>query len=697
MLPPAPKHTYVDVYLEEVGASKDCFTAEKRRQADYEAEVKVYRALEKLEESVVVLHGLKYTHQQFVEFNEGHDRRNCVDCRKAKFNIDGECDFVVIGEGYFVILEVKNIPLTENIASEFGGSLEKSQKQAKEMKKYIDNITKKVSDGKCKCFPILLFSAFPTTKREQVHQYLLEDDTRAVLFADDIEELNSWWGVNVKNDIKSPKKEKGEASLDVTEQDKVKEILLAIWCTDKEQCDLSKCSLGRCIADTDQALRQGKITFLSKNRLPNPNIIPVENIELASIDDMNIFKDILEVENLTVEQHEAFCKDENLLIINGPAGSGKTILLLAKIIQLVKSNENRSVVLFTFTSKQSYKRCQKILEKAKITNTALDQLGFYDKEKRPMLESIAESRKENQVVIVNITKPLSQLSQETVSFGAVLVRLIRSNTNIFVDDVQGQLYHFLTSANYLFKRFWELSTTNSVWIACDLTQISVANQNKDLFSSRPFTLEVPPTNIKTLKLNLRNTCDLAGILSKMREQLVECIPETNADQINTVFPLQQPGHFIHGPRTVMHIIEKGVAKENFELIDEIATRELEKLTGDTGSDSFIIGVVSQIKEDDLESTLPCLLDQVKKAELKERVEFCQSFYCYSVEYPAVIVIKDHGPDKGDKAPLHLLMSRARVYCSVVLFTTVRERLLDHQLLCDLLEKLKGDVKMIRYD
>ena len=46
MLPRATDQTYVDVYPEEdqPGCS---FEDERRRQADYEAEVKVYRALEK--------------------------------------------------------------------------------------------------------------------------------------------------------------------------------------------------------------------------------------------------------------------------------------------------------------------------------------------------------------------------------------------------------------------------------------------------------------------------------------------------------------------------------------------------------------------------------------------------------------------------------------------------------------------------
>ena len=47
MLPPAPNQKYIDDYREEEEGSI-CRVGEKRRQANYEAEVKVYRSLERL-------------------------------------------------------------------------------------------------------------------------------------------------------------------------------------------------------------------------------------------------------------------------------------------------------------------------------------------------------------------------------------------------------------------------------------------------------------------------------------------------------------------------------------------------------------------------------------------------------------------------------------------------------------------------
>ena len=60
MLPRAPQQTYIDVYPNEdqPGCS---FKDDRQRQLDYEAEVKVYRALEKLVEHLIVLHGFEYT------------------------------------------------------------------------------------------------------------------------------------------------------------------------------------------------------------------------------------------------------------------------------------------------------------------------------------------------------------------------------------------------------------------------------------------------------------------------------------------------------------------------------------------------------------------------------------------------------------------------------------------------------------
>ena len=64
MLPRAPQHTYIDLYPEEdqPGCS---FTNDRNQQLNYEAEVKVYRALEKLQENLIVLHSFEYTHFQY--------------------------------------------------------------------------------------------------------------------------------------------------------------------------------------------------------------------------------------------------------------------------------------------------------------------------------------------------------------------------------------------------------------------------------------------------------------------------------------------------------------------------------------------------------------------------------------------------------------------------------------------------------
>ena len=68
-------------------------------------------------------------------------------------------------------------------------------------------------------------------------------------------------------------------------------------------------------------------------------MVKITDTEAANISNgTNIFnfKDVLEIEYLTVEQRDAFLNDQKFAFINGPAGAGKTGIMLAKIIQLVK-------------------------------------------------------------------------------------------------------------------------------------------------------------------------------------------------------------------------------------------------------------------------------------------------------------------------------------------------------------------------
>ena len=65
MLPRAPEQTYIDRYPDE-NQPGSSLTDEKRRQADYETEVKMYRASELgLDGNFIVLHSFMYTHDQY--------------------------------------------------------------------------------------------------------------------------------------------------------------------------------------------------------------------------------------------------------------------------------------------------------------------------------------------------------------------------------------------------------------------------------------------------------------------------------------------------------------------------------------------------------------------------------------------------------------------------------------------------------
>ena len=265
----------------------------------------MYRALERLDEEIVVLHGLEYTHHQYRICDTNHVRKNCIKCKNPS-NVEGESDFVVIGKNYFVVIEVKNIPhgkdehITESKVRECSAALKKAQKQAEKVKSLITNITKGMG---LKEFPIFTFSAFPNTNRillqninNKTHEFSVD---KQLLCLYDHPDLRSWWKNNVTDIVNN--------EADSLKQEQINDVLLAIWCTDKNQCDETRCCLSKSIQDIDEELRKGTITFITKNRLPNPNVIKVTDIESAMINsETNIFRDFIGVDYLTMEQYDAF-------------------------------------------------------------------------------------------------------------------------------------------------------------------------------------------------------------------------------------------------------------------------------------------------------------------------------------------------------------------------------------------------------
>ena len=653
----------------------------------------MYRALERLQEEILVLHGFKYTHHQYRLCDQNRKKKSCGICKNAA-NRDGECDFLIIGKNYFVIIEVKNIPhdkdedITQTKRREVHGALKKSRKQSDKIKSLIESLSRAV--GAEYRSTILHFSAFPSSHRI-LFKGMDEIDKTRIICKEDILDFSGWWLTNVKGQITG-----SSSDASVTNHREVKEILVAIFCTDKNRCDELKCSLVKSMKDIDLELNKGRIMFRSKNRLPNPNVIRAADIETAIIDgDTNIFRDIIGIENLTAEQLDAFNRNHSLLIINGPAGTGKTIILLAKIIQLIRYHEENRVVLLIFRKRYFYDNnphntsYQDILQKADISRSVMER--DLKESGDETVEKILASLKENRVVIVGMGLGKSNSLED------VLSEQLAGSAHIFIDDCQAELYKRDTNTQLLLNRLKELSLTNWAWIACDLNQISYTSRRElgeeTVWAYTPEN-DMPPENIATLSLNLRNSSDIAVILSAIRGRLVEEILEGRAENIDALLPELQPGHLIHGPRTVVHFIDQKLDKNDTELIDTILKKELDKLCDPEVSGGLKIGII----RDSYRIIVDKTIHRAIKSRSNMTIESCHVDNCYSSEYPAVIVVNEVRTRGASISSLFLEISRARVYCAVILYSTSSsyDTLSEYQPLINLLDTLEDSVRVIRY-
>ena len=81
----------------------------------------------------------------------------------------------------------------------------------------------------------------------------------------------------------------------------------------------------------------------------------------------------------------------------------------------------------------------------------------------------------------------------------------------------------------------------------------------------------------------------------------------------------------------------------------------------------------------------------------DKIAVCNSLYSYSAEWPAVVVLhRLWGYSDHNLPQLYLAIARARVNCSVVLYSEEGETLDDYADVIDLLEKLRDHVHIIRH-
>ena len=767
MLPIAPDQTYIDKYPESSPAFRD----ERKCQSDYEAEVVVYRAVEKLDEKrVIVLHNFEYTHHQYRLCDKDHVRKGCPECKNPANRV-GECDFLVICPDRFIIIEVKNTTNilacepdfhlctigedwenpecmtmkrhSEVLNKTFKISLQQRQKilnliecidievekiknfereflacdpdfhlctidedwenaECMTMKKHSEVLNKTFQKSlqqrhkivnliECldKDIPILQFTACPNLSAKYREEFADQPDKNSMLrvqkhyknsiiFKEDLDNFSAWWLDNVINNplILDP-------GVNLPNNcENVRNTLLALWCTEKDKCDQSRCSLGQSILDISKRLKEGKFTFLLKqgknraqNRAQNPGVIKAPDVIRTNV----------KVENLTVEQDNAFKSKEPFLWINGPAGAGKTVILCGKILQLINSDSDNKVVVLKFAGKgNNSQHYQNALDNASIK---YELISTSKRKHTPRQLAKLITKSMYNVVIVEITDiPDTTKLTDRLS--------VLSGYNLFVDDIQTVIKYDTTAVMWrvLISKLLELSANKTVWIACDLVQIWYIDDTQTIVNVANSIIDLlTPNQRATLTMNLRNTFDLSNILSEIRDQFVKsCSLKSNI--LDLVLPAQSAGHFIHGPLPVIHVFND----RNVNSIGSVFNTELDRLCA-TLNYSDIGIIYTDYSSDDVLSLVRNSVD-MRCVNTDSKIAVCYSKDCASSEWPAVIVVHEvwRSSVENDLTELYLTLSRARVYCSVVIYPEKGRTLDSYPYMLTLLDKLSNYARIIRH-
>ena len=476
-----------------------------------------------------------------------------------------------------------------------------------------------------------------------------------------------------------------------TSLENVRDMLLAIWATEKNNCDQSRCSLGRCVIDIDKSLREGQFTFepkKGKKRYQNPGVIKAPSV----------IKEYIGVENLTMEQNCILNCSEDLQWINGPAGAGKTVLLCGKMIQLAHAEAEKKVVLVRFigdgNSNQFY---QCAFDKAGVLyEEVLAETEFYDSNELEILLSVdlnditnLTTEVASQAIVVNIPDYKRNLG---------LIRKVLSSAqdcHVFIDDVHVVLYYSTAEEcrNFI-DLLLQFSSRGIVWIASDLVQGYYFEDTHIVDLVNVIIEKLDPNQRAVLSMNLRNTLDLSNTLSVIRDQFIKQCPN-RSDVFDLIVPKQIPGHFIHGPRPILHIIDKF----DVHIVGEVLNKELDKLfhikSEVRNSD---VGIVYNYVSEEIESSVIKTTINDRCGDAEDVIAVCHSEGSFSAEWPAIVVLYEMNVySERDLSTLYLAVSRARVHCAIVLYPGERKTPTDHvHLMRDMPQRLRDYVHIIQH-
>ena len=688
MLPPIPNCSkYIDQFPEEGLNSKN--EDDKRRQEDYAAEVTVYRALEDLEENIVVLHSLDYTNRQFKLF-------------KADFSFDeskpnkitGECDFVAVGENCVVIIEVSDVRRDEERSTDkkLKKTFNTKKKQGERTKDLVENMLKQIysEGGEVDPGPFIKWYCAFLSLSSDCKDLFTDEQRSNIIFANSFSSFQKWWKENVPDKTTSGF---------VTEETMatLTDLLLGLWNIDSQNqvCLKQKCSFGSNIMKVDTQLRDAQITYGFRKpddpEYNNPNLVQADSVFQR-----------MGIQFLSQEQNRVFQSKEKFLWVNGPAGSGKTILILGKAIKTAEAEEGKVVIFKNMSEARSRKIYQNSLNKGSRIKYETIRTDIEGHMLLSMdVDEIADDFSHRICFVLNSCDvallELCPVYQVTRNFGGLqlinriitsIVKLLRSKDShkplaCFIDDEHCLLEDKLYDRERRIKEFIhitsEMNNKCSISIFTDIAQSSdhMAPENEDFLSPVAESMEKTYGSL-TLSKNFRNTFEIACALEQIRETIV-------------FSSMQLSGHFIRGPKIAIHYIKARQLRSRDYIIDLLKS-EIEKISdsGDIGSPD-----IGFIRNSEQASTL---LVEILGQEKKILGPICDIKDIYSVEWPATLFLMDLTDLKDQhhkiSHQLYLALSRARVYCTAVIYSNSPDK--ENPNLESMLEKLEQCATIRRY-
>ena len=738
MMPPIPECRFIDKLPENIELQGQT-AAEKGNQDGYEAEVKVYRCLEEVKSNVVVLHQVLYTHDQYAAFLLNHNctKKNCKQtgdkkkCKKGSEvhpchqtgtnNLEGETDFVVIGDNFVTVFEVKGLsvtkyetsstisessskcsirrdgmPLQRKNAVKFEACCEDAVRQRNRMVELIKSIDPFVM--------VYDFTIFSNISKEEVDERYRSDKT--LLFSEDIVDFNRMIDDFEKNSPINKARKSGN---------RLKHSLLGLWCIDQgNNWKDTACSLPQCIMDTNEKLQRALVTRKSVDEA-KPKVSArkgkgkgkikkyPENQEMIEAPDL--FKDFLKISCLTNEQLNVFHSEKRFLWVEGPAGSGKSVVMLGKIIHLALTTPPESRILLMMVGSEmspAPKHCLKVLNSIRDDIKCLeidydyrdvcncfgycvccveegDLNHFLDEAYRSLL--LRDDTTTSKIVLLVMRRCLAK-SMKT---------FIARFNHVFVDDHQhvitciradsGNQAKSFIDKNIIFEGFLPIVKTSDknktgIWIFCDKAQsfvdwswcsddVKIGQLNAVQDEFRKYFV-----NSEKLTVVLRNTYEISAVLSKIRET-------SNARIFLPVNFLQQKsGHILRGPKPIIYLLRDDRPAFTMKYV---LTKELEKLKeSDPCLENKDISVLFQYTSDPtnkMERTLKAIYPVSKRWGSTEdlMIDVIGTSNCMSAEWPASIFVyrcerQVDNIDFSFALPiLYTAISRARVYSTVIMF------------------------------